>query len=120
MRQLSHPNETLAVNETPPDDPPTSSQQGTDAEHHALIEERDVLREEVAQVRRTMEQMQAKQEGELDVIREELSTTQSEKEQAEAQYRGLLGKVSTIRSQLGERLKADAVGLMRHGSMPRS
>ena len=112
VRQLSHSKETLAVNETPLDDSLTAPNQQADVEHRAIIEERDGLREEVAQVRRTLDYIRAGQEGELDVIREELSTTRSEKEQAEAQYRGLLGKVSTIRSQLGERLKADAVGLV--------
>lgn len=81
-----------------------------DARFRALVEERDSLREEVAQVRRALEEMQADHEGELGNIREQLAETRGEKEQAEAQYKGLLGKVSTIRSQLGERLKADAVG----------
>ncbi len=82
----------------------------TDARLGALVKERDLLREEVAQVRRALEEMQGNHEEELVTIREQLAETRGEKEQAEAQYRGLLGKVSTIRSQLGERLKADAVG----------
>jgi len=82
----------------------------TNTRFKALVEERDSLREEVAQVRRALEEIQGNHEEELSTIREQLSETRGEKEQAEAQYRGLLGKVSTIRSQLGERLKADAVG----------
>lgn len=81
----------------------------TDARLLALAEERDLLREEVAQVRRALEEIQGDHDEELSTIREQLAGTRGEKEQAEAQYRGLLGKVSTIRSQLGERLKADAV-----------
>ena len=76
----------------------------------ALLIERTALREEVAQVRRSLEEFQQKHEEELGGIREQLADTRGEKEQAEAQYRTLLGKVNTIKSQLGERLKADAVG----------
>ena len=75
------------------------------------MNERAALREEVAQVRRSLQEIQEKHEDELGSIREQLADTQGEKEQAETQYRNLLGKVNTIRSQLGERLKADAVGL---------
>ena len=83
----------------------------TDARLEALVNERAALREEVAQVRRSLEEIQEKHEDELGSLREQLVDTQGEKEQAETQYRNLLGKVNTIRSQLGERLKADAVGL---------
>lgn len=83
----------------------------TNARLEVLVNERAALREEVAQVRRSLEDMQGKHEEELGSIREQLADTQGEKEQAETQYRNLLGKVNTIRSQLGERLKADAVGL---------
>lgn len=82
----------------------------TDERLEALAKERAALREEVAQVRRSLEEIQGKHEEELGNIREQLAETQVEKEQAETQYRNLLGKVNTIRSQLGERLKADAVG----------
>ncbi|KAL6714927.1 hypothetical protein ACLMJK_007187 [Lecanora helva] len=85
----------------------------THLEYSALCEERDAFREEVAEVRRRLKELQESQQSEIDAIQEELATTRSEKEQAEAQYRGLLGKVSTIRSQLGERLKADAEDLSR-------
>ena len=81
-----------------------------DARLEALLNERAALREEVAQLRRSLEQIQGKHEEELGSIREQLADTQGEKEQAETQYRNLLGKVNTIKSQLGERLKADAVG----------
>ena len=83
----------------------------TEARLEELQVERTALREEVAQVRRSLEEIREKHEGELGRIREQLADTQGEKEQAETQYRNLLGKVNTIRSQLGERLKADAVGL---------
>lgn len=82
----------------------------TDTRLEALVNERAALREEVAQLRRSLEEIQGKHEEELGGIREQLADTQGEKEQAETQYRNLLGKVNTIKSQLGERLKADAVG----------
>lgn len=83
----------------------------TDARLEALVSERAALREEVAHVRRSLEEIQGKHEEELGSIRKQLADTQGEKEQAETQYRNLLGKVNTIRSQLGERLKADAEDL---------
>ena len=81
----------------------------TDTRLQALVNERTALREEVAQVRKALQEIQEKHEDELGSMREQLADTQGEKEQAETQYRNLLGKVNTIRSQLGERLKADAV-----------
>lgn len=83
----------------------------TDARLQALVNERTALREEIAQVRKALQEIQEKHEEELGTIQEQLADTQGEKEQAESQYRNLLGKVNTIRSQLGERLKADAVGV---------
>lgn len=83
----------------------------TNARLEALVNERDALREEVAQARRSLEEIQEKHEEELGSIREQLADTQGEKEQAESQYRSLLGKVNSIKSQLGERLKADAEDL---------
>ena len=82
----------------------------TEAELDALAGERTSLRDEVAQLRRFLEEIQEKHEEDLANFREQLEESRGEKEQAEAQYRNLLGKVNTIRSQLGERLKADAVG----------
>lgn len=73
----------------------------------ALARERSALREKVAQLRRSLEEIQEKHEEDLFSVREQLEETQGEKEHAETQYRNLLGKVNTIRSQLGDRLKAD-------------
>ncbi len=82
----------------------------TGARLEALAQERAALRDEVTQLRRSLEKIQAKHEEDMMVIRGELEERTGEKEHAETQYRNLLGKVNTIRSQLGERLKADAVG----------
>ena len=92
----------------------------TDARLEALVNERAALREEVAQVRRSLEEIQGKYQDEMGVLRKQLAGTQAEKDQAETQYRNLLGKVNTIRSQLGERLKADAVGLRLLAPLRRS
>jgi DNA repair exonuclease SbcCD ATPase subunit len=86
-----------------------TSSADTAARLEALAKEREVLREEVAQVRKSLEEIQEKHDEELSSMREQLANAQGEKEQAESQYRSLLGKVNTIKSQLGERLKADAV-----------
>ena len=80
------------------------------ARFDALVRDRDALRAEVTQLRRSLEELQSKHESDLEAVQNELQETQGEKEQAEEQYQTLLGKVNTIRSQLGERLKADAVG----------
>ncbi|MCJ1390110.1 hypothetical protein MMC18_009095 [Xylographa bjoerkii] len=83
----------------------------TDARLDALARERATLRDEVAELRKSLEEIQLKHDAELGTIKEQLEDTQVEKDHAETQYRNLLGKVNTIRSQLGERLKADAEDL---------
>ncbi|KAG8528001.1 uncharacterized protein KY384_006917 [Bacidia gigantensis] len=94
---------------------PSSHQDSTTGNSVAMLEaltqERETLRDEVSQVRKSLEEFQAKHENEVSSVREELHQTQNGKEQAESQYRNLLGKVNTIRSQLGDRLKADAEDL---------
>ncbi|KAL8711554.1 MAG: hypothetical protein Q9220_003964 [cf. Caloplaca sp. 1 TL-2023] len=77
----------------------------------ALVRERAALKDEVTQLRRSLEDIQGKHDEELNGFRDQLEERTGEKEHAETQYRNLLGKVNTIRSQLGERLKADAEDL---------
>lgn len=74
-----------------------------------LVKERDSLRLEVTELRMSLEALQSKHPAELSAVQEQLEEARSEKEHAESQYRNLLGKVNTIKSQLGERLKSDAV-----------
>lgn len=81
----------------------------TEARFEALAQEREALRDEVAQLRKSLEELRGKHEDELVDVNARLQETQGEKDHAETQYRNLLGKVNTIKSQLGERLKADAV-----------
>ncbi|TKA71482.1 hypothetical protein B0A55_06942 [Friedmanniomyces simplex] len=80
----------------------------TAARLDAMQQERDNLRDEVSKLRQSLESLTTQHENELSGVKDELEQSQQAKEHAEAQYRSLLGKVSTIRSQLGERLKQDA------------
>lgn len=88
-----------------------STRPDTTARLDAMQQERDSLRAEVTQLRKSLESLQEKHKEELSGVKEELEQSQEGKEHAETQYRNLLGKVNTIRSQLGERLKADAAEL---------
>lgn len=71
----------------------------------ALVRDRDALLEEVTRLRESLEEVTRKYDDQST----ELETVQGERETAEENYQNLLRKVNTIRSQLGERLKADAV-----------
>jgi uncharacterized coiled-coil DUF342 family protein len=84
---------------------------GTAARFDALVKDRDALRTEVTQLRQSLEALQSKHEKDLESLNDQLQDTQTEKDEAQEQYQSLLGKVNTIRSQLGERLKADAVSI---------
>ncbi|MCJ1244412.1 hypothetical protein MMC30_001610 [Trapelia coarctata] len=83
----------------------------TGARLDALVKERETLRNEVAELRKSLEEIQVKHTSELGNTQKELEDTEGERDRAETKYRDLLGKVNTIKSQLGERLKADAEDL---------
>lgn len=83
------------------------------ARFDVLVKDRDALREEVTKLRQSLEELQSKHEQEMQHVHTQLEETQIEKETADENYQNLLGKVNTIRSQLGDRLKADAVGRHR-------
>lgn len=83
----------------------------TDERLAAAARERDELKAEVTELRKSLESIQQRHQDEMDIKQAMLEKTQSGKEHAETQYKNLLGKVNTIKAQLGERLKADAVGL---------
>jgi chromosome segregation ATPase len=105
-----------------------------------MSQEREALRAEVEQLRKSLEDIQGKHSEELSAIKgqyqesvteiqskhteevakireeytDEVSTiktdleeTETAREHAEAQYQQLLGRINTIKSSLGERLKAD-------------
>jgi len=92
-------------------DPDPTASLETTARLDAMQQERDNLRVEVANLRKSLESLQEKHNEDTSTLREELEESQQGKEHAETQYRNLLGKVNTIRSQLGDRLKADAAEL---------
>jgi chromosome segregation ATPase len=75
----------------------------------AMLRDRDALREEVTELRKALEEIQRKHQEDSAGLQEQLHQSQAAKENAESQYRTLLGKVNTIKAQLGERLKSDAV-----------
>ena len=74
-----------------------------------MSSDRDALRDEVTKLREALARVQTTHQEELTAAQERLEESQNEKEEAETQYQTLLGKVGTIKAQLGERLKADAV-----------
>jgi archaellum component FlaC len=49
------------------------------------------------------------QEAEIQGLREELEEMTEAKDHFETQYKNLLGRVNTIKTSLGDRLKADTV-----------
>ncbi|KAK8175813.1 hypothetical protein IWX90DRAFT_425228 [Phyllosticta citrichinensis] len=97
----------------PPEISSTTMDADTTDRLDALAKERDTLREEVTQLRKSLETIQSKHESELADLQSQLTETQVGKEQAENQYKDLRGKVNTIKTQLGERMRADAEELER-------
>lgn len=99
--------------------PPSDSE--TTARLDAIAKERDALRQEVTELRKSLESIQSQHEGqstgganpkhdeEIQNLREELEEANEGKEHFETQYKNLLGRVNTIKTSLGDRLKADAV-----------
>lgn len=59
---------------------------------------------------RVQEEREARERERLD-SEKRIANIQEQKDDADAQYKSLLGRVSTIRTTLGERMKADAVSL---------
>jgi predicted transcriptional regulator len=57
-----------------------------------------------------LESIQVKHDEEISNLQSELEESNESKEHFEIQYKSLLGRVNTIKTSLGDRLKADAVG----------
>jgi predicted nucleic acid-binding Zn-ribbon protein len=89
--------------------PPSSSD--TTERLEALSKERDTLRQEVTELRKSLEGIQEKHEDEINNLQTELEETNESKDHFETQYKNLLGRVNTIKTSLGDRLKADAAKL---------
>ncbi|KAJ6016705.1 hypothetical protein N7451_000084 [Penicillium sp. IBT 35674x] len=92
--QVTHP----AVTETEPE---------PNDRFDALVRDRDSLRAEVTDMRKSLEEIQSKHRLEMEALQQKLDDTESKKEQAETQFQKLLERVNIIKSQLGERLKED-------------
>lgn len=105
----------------PSPSPPLPSD--TSARLEAIAKERDALRQEVTQLRKNLEDIQSKHqtgdlgdveelqsrhEEEIKTLKEELDEANEGKDHFETQYKNLLGRVNTIKTSLGDRLKADA------------
>lgn len=102
-----------------PSPPPPSD---TSTRLDAIVKERDALRQEVIEMRKSLEGIQSKHEAgaseeaqtkheeEIRGLKEELDEANEGKEHFETQYKNLLGRVNTIKTSLGDRLKADTVG----------
>ncbi|KAF2690713.1 hypothetical protein K458DRAFT_438533 [Lentithecium fluviatile CBS 122367] len=88
-----------------PSPPPPSD---TNARLDAIAKERDALRQEVTELRKSLESIQEKHDEEISSLQTELEETTESKEHFETQYKNLLGRVNTIKTSLGDRLKADA------------
>ncbi|GKZ82544.1 hypothetical protein AnigIFM56816_007365 [Aspergillus niger] len=74
----------------------------------ALVRDRDTLRAEVTDMRKSLEEIQTKHHADMEALQEKLDDAESKKEHAETQFQKLLERVNTIKSQLGERLREDA------------
>ncbi|KAI5285713.1 hypothetical protein KEM54_000354 [Ascosphaera aggregata] len=97
-----------AENDAPATIPPSTTSAESGPSFDALVRDRDSLRAEVTELRKSLEAIQAKTNDEREELQRTLEVVRGEKETAEHRFRDLLGKVNTIKSQLGERLKADA------------
>lgn len=60
-------------------------------------------------MRKSLEEIQSRHKADMDSLQRKLEDAETKKEQAETQFQNLLERVNTIKSQLGERLKEDAV-----------
>ncbi|KAJ5297989.1 hypothetical protein N7508_008238 [Penicillium antarcticum] len=74
----------------------------------ALVRDRDSLRAEVADMRKSLEEIQSKHSADMEALQEKLDDAETKKAHAETQFQKLMERVNTIKSQLGERLKEDA------------
>ncbi|GMF81369.1 unnamed protein product [Aspergillus oryzae var. brunneus] len=83
----------------------------------ALVRDRDSLRAEVTDMRRSLEEIQSKHRADMEALQHKLNDAEGKKEHAESQFQKLLERVNTIKSQLGERLKEDAVPRLKIGEL---
>ncbi|KAL1986667.1 hypothetical protein VTN96DRAFT_6045 [Rasamsonia emersonii] len=110
-KQISEQSNILPVRDRKrPDETANSAPSPIDAEKKlaALVRDRDSLRAEVTEMRKSLEEIQLKHQEEMEALQRRLAESESKKEHAENQFQKLLERVNTIKSQLGERMKEDA------------
>lgn len=89
-------------------EPPALNAQSKDR-FDALVRDRDSLRAEVTDMRKSLEEIQYRHREDMEALQQRIDDAESKKGLAETQYQKLLERVNTIKAQLGERLKEDAV-----------
>jgi len=60
-------------------------------------------------MRKSLEEIQSRHKADMESLQQRLEDAETKKEQAETQFQNLLERVNTIKSQLGQRMKEDAV-----------
>ena len=75
----------------------------------ALAKERDQLRQEVSELRKSLEDMKGKHEQDVDDLKDQLQEAESGREEAVTAHSNLKERVNTITATLGERMRANTV-----------
>lgn len=88
---------------------PAVDTSGSEGRFETLVRDRDSLRAEVTDMRKSLEEIQSKHRSETKDLQGKLGDAETKREHAESQFQKLLERVNTIKSQLGERLKEDSV-----------
>lgn len=76
-----------------------------------MTQEREALRLEVEQLRKSLQDIQSTQSTEVTQLKSDLEESNSAKENAEEEYQNLLGRVNQIKQTLSDRLKRDKAEL---------
>ncbi|KAJ5689766.1 hypothetical protein N7462_004158 [Penicillium macrosclerotiorum] len=93
--------------ETQESEDPTPTNSEPRDRFDALVRDRDSLRAEVTDMRKSLEEIQSKHRADMEALQQRLGDAESKKEHAETQFQKLMERVNAIKSQLGERLKED-------------
>ena len=79
-----------------------------------LARERDNLRLEVAELRKSLESIQGNHKQEIDDLKAKLETAEEGREEADQRHSDLRVRVKEITATLGERLKSNTVQVFSH------
>lgn len=91
---------------------PISDTSDPSSRFDALVKDRDNLREEVTKLRKSLEELQSRHDGEEGTAQEDLQEARNEKEEWENRYNELKDGLDAMRSRLAERFKAKTVRLL--------